>query len=341
MRCLKPLNTIVRVVRASRGLSFQARIAIDSQMSLNRLKVAFLGPPASFSHQAAAESFEKTDAELLPHVSFADAFTAVQHQVADYAVIPFENSTNGSVVQTLDLLADRSALYTDVEVCGEYYLTVHHCLLVRKGTYPSGWAGYDGSITKLYTHPQAWGQCENLLSQHFKGVERQDVSSTSKAAEIVSKETGEKAAAIASKFAAEYHGVDILKENIEDRADNTTRFLILRNTRVERTAQLDFEQASTLPTATTRKTLISFAIDHSSPGALANALLIFKAHGLNLTSINTRPSLKRAWQYIFFVECGRTPSDENKEAVLKALDDLRAETEFVRDWGSWKDQLSA
>lgn len=289
--------------------------------------------------QAAAESFEKTDAELLPHISFADAFTAVQRQTADYAVIPFENSTNGSVVQTLDLLADRSAQYTDVQVCGEYYLTVHHCLLVRKGTYPSGWAGYDGSITKLYTHPQAWGQCEDLLSQHFKGVERQDVSSTSKAAEIVSQETGEHAAAIASKFAAEYHGVDVLKDNIEDRADNTTRFLILRNTRVERTTQLEFEQPS-LSAVATKKTLISFAIDHSSPGALANALLIFKAHGLNLTSINTRPSLKRAWQYIFFVECGRTPSDENKEAVLRALDDLSHVTEFCRDWGTWNDQLS-
>lgn len=289
--------------------------------------------------QAATESFEKTDAELLPHISFADAFTAVQRQTADYAVIPFENSTNGSVVQTLDLLADRSTQYTDVQVCGEYYLTVHHCLLVRKGTYPSGWAGYDGSITKLYTHPQAWGQCEDLLSQDFKGVERQDVSSTSKAAEIVSQETGEHAAAIASKFAAEYHGVDVLKENIEDRADNTTRFLILRNTRVERTTQLEFKQPS-LSAVATKKTLISFAIDHSSPGALANALLIFKAHGLNLTSINTRPSLKRAWQYIFFVECGRTPSDENKEAVLKALDDLSHVTEFCRDWGTWNDQLS-
>lgn len=282
---------------------------------------------------------------MLPYVSFADAFAAVQGQDADYAVIPFENSTNGSVVQTLDLLADRNDLYKDVKVCGEYYLTVHHCLLVRRGTYPSGWSGYDGSITKLYTHPQAWGQCEAFLSQDFKGVERQDVSSTSKAAEIVSKETAERGAAIASRFAAEYHGVDVLKENIEDRPDNTTRFLVLRNVLAERIAQLEFEQPNAPSVqsrpihATTHKTLISFAIDHSSPGALANALLIFKAHGLNLTSINTRPSLKRAWQYIFFVECGRTPSDENKEAVLMALDDLRHVTEFCRDLGTWKDQL--
>jgi prephenate dehydratase len=180
-----------------------------------------------------------------------------------------------------------------------------------------------------------------LLSQYFKGVERQDVSSTSKAAEIVSKETEERGAAIASRFAAEYHGVDVLKENIEDRADNTTRFLIFRNMRAERTAQLELLGQDRPATPTTHKTLISFAIDHSLPGALANALLIFKAHGLNLTSINTRPSLKRAWQYIFFVECGRLPSDENKEAVLNALNDLRHVTEFCRDLGTWKDQLGA
>lgn len=214
--------------------------------------------------QAAAEAFGKTSAELQPCVSFAEAFAAVQQQTADYAVIPCENSTNGSVVQTLDLLADRNGLYNDVKVCSEYYLTVHHCLLVHKGSFPSGWAGYDGSITKLYTHPQAWGQCDTFLSRYFKGVERQDVSSTSKAAEIVSKETAERGAAIASRFAAEHHGVDVLQENIEDRADNTTRFLILRNVLAERTAQLAVEQAAT-NFAASHKTLISFTINHSSP----------------------------------------------------------------------------
>ncbi|CAI7579873.1 hypothetical protein N7527_003531 [Penicillium freii] len=311
------------------------------------LRVAFLGPLGSFSHQAAAESFCKLSAELQPQISFPDAFAALQNKKADYAVIPCENSTNGSVMQTLDLLADRDGLYKDVKVCGEYYLTVHHCLMVHKGTYPGGWADYDGSITKLYTHPQAWGQCETFLTKYFKGVERQDVASTSKAAEIVSKETTERGAAIANRFAAEQHGTDVLVENIEDRADNTTRFLIFRNVLDERTAQLKFEQPNP-PTLeaesalkTTHKTLITFTIDHSSPGALADALLIFKAHGLNLTSINTRPSLKKSWQYIFFVECGRTPSDENKEAVHKALNDLRHVTETCRDLGTWKDQLSA
>ncbi|KAJ5984448.1 hypothetical protein N7481_006547 [Penicillium waksmanii] len=299
-----------------------------------KLKVAFLGPLASFSHQAAAESFAKTSAELFPHVCFADAFAAVQQQEADYAVIPCENSTNGSVVQTLDLLADRSDLYKDVKSTRAHI----------RGGLPS----YDGKITKLYTHPQAWGQCDKFLAKYFKGVERQDVSSTSKGAEIVSKETeaDERGGAIASRFAAEYHGVDALEENIEDRADNTTRFLILRNILADRTAGLQFEQPN-VPNGgdaqphheATHKTLVSFSIDHSSPGALANALLIFKAHGLNLTSINTRPSLKRAWQYIFFVECSRTPCAENNDAVLKALNDLRGVTESCRDLGTWKDQL--
>lgn len=262
-------------------------------------------------------------------------------------MIPCENSTNGSVVQTLDLLSDRNNQYKDVKVCGEYYLTVHHCLLVHKGSYPSGWTGYDGSITKLYTHPQAWGQCEAVLSQYFKGVERQDVSSTSKAAEIISKEPTEKSAAIASRFAAEYHSVDVLKENIEDRADNTTRFLILKNVLSNRTTGncLGQPNAFTLQEQpahdATRKTLITFSIDHASPGALANALLIFKEHGLNLTSINTRPSLKRAWQYIFLVECSRVPSDENKDAVAKALHDLQHVTEHCRDLGTWEDQLGS
>ncbi|KAJ6171654.1 hypothetical protein N7470_000721 [Penicillium chermesinum] len=260
---------------------------------MDPLKVVFLGPLASFSHQvcvapqlkvtislldvgfansriqAAAESFAKSSSVLLPQASFADAFSAIQKQEADYAVIPCENSTNGSVVQTLDLLADRNNQYNDVKVCGEYYLTVRHCLLVNKGSYPNGWTGYDGSIRKLYTHPQVWGQCDKFLSQYFKDIERQDVSSTSKAAEIVAEEPNEKTAAIASRFAAEYHGVNVLKENIEDRADNTTRFLILRNVLVERTARLDLDISSLTTTQdeslNTHKTLISFSVNHTSP----------------------------------------------------------------------------
>lgn len=243
-------------------------------------------------------------------------------------------------MQTLDLLADRNSLYNDIQVCGEHYLTVHHCLLARKDTSPPY-----ASITKLYTHPQAWGQCEIFLSKHFKGVERQDVSSTSKAAEVVSKATSEVSAAIASKFAAEHHGLDILAENIEDKADNTTRFLVLRNLSSERTARITFDQVrgpvarERSELAVPRKTLISFLLSQDAPGALADALLVFKHHGMNLTSIGTRPSLRQAWRYVFFVEGQRVLTDENREAVDKILQSLRAVTEGCRDWGTWKDEL--
>ncbi|PWY85670.1 PDT-domain-containing protein [Aspergillus sclerotioniger CBS 115572] len=309
------------------------------------LKVAFLGPAASFSHQAAVESFGSS-AKLVPHVSFPDAFAAVQADKVDYAIIPCENSTNGSVVQTLDLLADPSGLYSDVKVCGEHYLTVHHCLLTRKGLLSLGPQNY-GSITKLYTHPQAWGQCEDFLERTFKGIERQDVSSTSKGAEIVSKGTTERSGAIASRFAAEYHGLDVSEENIEDKANNTTRFLVLRNVNSGRTSRLSFEdvkvsspaqgQASVTPTA--QKTLISFMIRQDCPGVLADALLIFKNQGMNLTSINSRPSQIRAWKYVFLVEGQYVPTNESQGAVSGIIDALQEVTEGCRHLGTWADQF--
>ncbi|KAF7592604.1 prephenate dehydratase [Aspergillus hancockii] len=304
--------------------------------------VTYLGPAASFSHQAAVDFFGKS-AELSPRVSFADAFTSVQQGEADYAIIPCENSTNGSVVQTLDLLADPNNLYQDVEVCGVHYLTVHHCLLARRGVFASQ-RDY-GSVTKLYTHPQAWGQCERFLGTHFRGIERQDASSTSKAGEIVSKETTEKCAAIASRFAAEFHGLEVLEENIEDKADNTTRFLVLRNIRSERTA-VHFEalkdccaQGAATSAPKARKTLVSFTVRQDTPGALAEALLTFKNYGMNLTSINSRPNQKINWQYVFLVECQTATSGENKGAVPKILAGLQSVTEICRHLGTWSESL--
>lgn len=309
------------------------------------VSVAFLGPTASFSHQAAVEAFG-TSAELFPRPSFADAFGAVQQEEVDYAIVPVENSTNGSVVQTLDLLADPEGIYGDLKVCGEHYLTVHHCLLARKGVMFPDQPDYN-IITKLYTHPQAWGQCENFLSIHFKGVERQDVSSTSKGAEIVSKETMESSAAIASRFAAEHHGLEVLAENIEDNTNNTTRFLILRNKKSKRSSQVPYEnikeaqlreQLSPLVEAR-KKNLISFRLRQDAPGALADALLIFKKYGLNLTSINTRPSQRAAWQYVFLVESQAASTVKCEEIANEAVTDLQGLTEACRYLGTWADRL--
>lgn len=264
-------------------------------------------------------------------------------------------------MQTLDLLADRQGLYHDVAICGEYYLPVHHCLLVKKGDDGSSEPPADitidpryKSITKLYTHPQAWGQCETFISRYFNGIEKQDVSSTSKAAEIVAQEATNSGAAIASKFAAEHHNLSILARNIEDDSENTTRFLLFRNKKAGSTAICG--QESTQPGRDTgdeeeagkkpkRKTLISFMIDHNSPGALADALVIFKKHGMNLTTINSRPGGIKPWQYIFFVECqghsAAQDDDDGDETVTKLMEDLKSVTESQRHLGSWNDTLGA
>ncbi|KAE8144275.1 Prephenate dehydratase-domain-containing protein [Aspergillus avenaceus] len=304
-----------------------------------RIKVTFLGPVASFSHQAAVEFFGES-AELLPRISFAHTLSAVQQNEADYAIIPCENSTNGAVVQTFDLLADPNNFYRDVKVCGAHYLTVHHCLLARRSVFTRP---YDyGSVTKLYTHPQAWGQCESFLGADLKGIERQDVSSTSKAADIVSKDT-ERSAAIASRFSAGHYGLEVLKEHIEDKGDNITRFLVLRNSGSECTESgplsdpINFRtpELSTSPVA--RKTLISFTVRQDTPGALADALLIFKSYGMNLTSINSRPSQKKNWQYVFFVECQGATLGEDDKAVAEILYRLQSVTEKCRHLGTWSE----
>jgi len=177
------------------------------------------------------------------------------------------------------------------------------------------------------------------------------VSSTSRAADIVSKEAGNCSAALASKFAAEYLDLDILTENIEDQADNTTRFLILGNansgsmTRQSLNETCAMDEASTVteqspPCYSAKwKTLISFTIDHNAPGALADALMIFKQHGTNLTSINSRPGGVRAWQYTFFVECEKAQRLYGDDTVDKIVRDLQRVTETCRDLGSWKDRL--
>ncbi|PYH40670.1 prephenate dehydratase PHA2 [Aspergillus saccharolyticus JOP 1030-1] len=303
------------------------------------IRVTFLGPIASFSHQAAVETFG-SQADLVPCISFADAFATLQEERADYAIVPCENSTNGSVVQTLDLLADPNGLYGNVKVCGEHYLTIHHCLLAHEGESSPVQQDYN-SITRLYTHPQAWGQCDKFLEKNLKGVERQDVSSTSKGAEIISKDTTARTAAIASRFAAEYHGLKVLAENIEDKANNTTRFLILMNIQANRTSDWEFEHIKASVTSGTakEKTLISFMVSQDRAGALADALLIFKTHDMNLTSINSRPSQVKAWKYMFLVEGHLTPTSRNEGTVSDLLQGLKRATEYCRHLGTWRDQL--
>lgn len=211
---------------------------------------------------------------------------------------------------------------------------MQHCLVSR--------ARQISSIRKLYSHPQAWGQCTRFLQQKLKHAERQDVSSTSKGCELVAQqeEAGEDVAAISSKMAAELYGVPVLFEGIEDRpGKNSTRFFVIRNRNVappfeQRLLGMDEGQAGKR-----HKSLITFTVPHTSPGSLADALSVFKTHGLNLTSINTRPSGEETWHYSFFVEFLGKREENGDGDVNRALRELDG---VVRGWrwlGSWEDAL--
>ena len=204
-------------------------------------------------------------------------------------------------------------------------------------------------IQRVYSHPQAFGQCEAFLSTYLKGVERREVSSTSHAASIVAKGSEEDdlpsgaAAAISSAVAADVHGLNIMATGIQDVEDNTTRFLIIQK------GHVDLEYQGLLPaklfaetgTETKRKALIAFSINHEAQGALANALLVFKNYGLNVTSINSRPSRIRPWHYIFLIEAGGKRELEDPDLVRMALEELDTTTEGNKWLGCWVDRSNA
>lgn len=252
------------------------------------------------------------------------------------------------MVFTLELLSDRDSEYRDVYVCGEAYLDVSHCILGKRNLRPSLESPHSSGsntptiasptpqkprtaplyslshIKRLYSHPQAFGQCEIFLRAHLKKVERIDVSSTSRAAELVKEDSTGESASISSLLAAKIHNIDVLAKGIEDREDNTTRFLILRK-------GIDEQACKTEKT----KSLICFTVDHQKPGALASALACFQNYHLNLTSINSRPTKIVPFQYIFFVEFEGSKLNDPLGKVENALGAL---DEFVLGWrwlGSW------
>ena len=294
--------------------------------------------------------------------SRSDVFFAIRDSTASYGVVPFENSSNGSVLTTVDLLIDRQRRTGDILVCGEIFLPVHHCLLGHAQGAPLAQSPISGSdkpsisswqpqrsrplydlskITRILSHIQAFGQCHIFLSTHLKGVECQEVSSTSKAAEMVAADASGKSAAISSALAADIHGLDILANGIQDRNDNVTRFFILRKGSFRQPPVSLQEPAANEGQDVKWKTMVAFRVDHQASGALANALLSFKSFDLNLTSINSRPSHFRPWHYIFLVEFDGRRELDGTGQVNRALEELSKSTGGWSWLGSWVNQLES
>lgn len=260
-----------------------AALALESN-----LRICYLGPPATFTHQAARSKFGAS-VEYHPAGSIADVFAAVENGNADYGVVPIENSTEGAVTHTFDQFTG-----TTLKICAEIYLPISLCLMSSVSS---------EKVSRICSKQEALGQCRRWLNANMSGIEFDAVNSTTLAAEMASKSD---CAAIASRFAAELYGLDILAENIQDVSGNTTRFLVIGRTCSEPTGE--------------DKTSIYFGIK-DKVGALHDALDTLKINGINMSKIESRPSGDKVWEYVFFVDFEGHADSPNVKKALEEMED--------------------
>ncbi len=265
------------------------------------IRVAYLGPKATYTHLAARHYFG-SGCHFIPCGSITEVMEAVSKGNAVYGMVPVENSTEGSVSQTLDEMAQ-----SDLSVCGEAVERIHHCLLANR----TDLAG----ITEVFSHPQSLAQCRRWLQVHLPGAKLTEVASNAMAAQAASQKPG--TAAIAAKLAAEVYGLSVLIENIEDNARNRTRFWVV-------------SQEARKPSDADKTALLISIKDE--PGSLYAMLAVFERNGVNLTKIESRPSKMEAWEYLFFIDIIGNITHPN---VAQALDEVRVASLWVRVLGNY------
>jgi chorismate mutase / prephenate dehydratase len=264
------------------------------------LRVAYLGPEHTYTHEAARNRFGAS-ASFLPEPSIASVFQALENSRADYGVVPVENSTEGSVSLTLDLLID-----TPLCIIGEILLPIRHALMARTDA---------GNFSRIVSHQQSLGQCRNYLAANYPHCELEAVPSNSFAARKAASDASY--AAIASIAAARANGLNVIAENIQDVAQNTTRFLVLGR--------------EAMTPSGTDKTGLVFALPERA-GALHGALTLFARQRINLTMIQSRPQRERPWAYVFFVDLQGHREDAK---VRRALSALEKQALFLKVLGSY------
>jgi len=265
------------------------------------LDIAFLGPEGTFTHAAALKHFGHS-VKTTAMGSIDQVFREVESGACQYGVVPVENSIEGVVNHTLDMLVNSSLM-----ICGEVELRIHHHLLSNEES-------VDG-ITKVYSHQQSLAQCRAWLDTHLLKAERVSVNSNAEGARLAA---GEKnSAAIAGESAAELYELSVLMKNIENEADNTTRFLVLG-------------QHETLPSDNDKTSLLFSA--PNKPGALQEMLACFSDNGVSLTRIESRPSRKGMWEYVFFVDI---EGHAQEATVALALDKLNSRASMIKLLGSY------
>lgn len=264
------------------------------------MRVSYLGPVATFTHLAGLKKFG-SQVEYKPANTITDVFSEVERGNCDYGVVPVENSIEGAVNHTLDMLVD-----SDLKICSEILLDISHNLMAKCPL---------NQIKRIYSKSQVFGQCRLWLESNLPTRELIDSSSTTRAAEIAQKEKG--SAAIASSLAARVYKLNVLAESIEDSPHNMTRFLVIGKNEAKQTGK--------------DKTSVVFSIK-DRVGALHDMLLSFKAAKINLTKIESRPSKKKVWDYYFFMDM---EGHKNDIIVKKALDKLEKKCYFLKILGSY------
>lgn len=275
---------------------------ISASRSLEEpLKVACLGPLATFTHLAALRHFGSST-KFIPVEPIKSIFEEVDSGRADYGVVPIENSNEGIVSYTLDMFVDY-----DLMISAEILLEISQNLISKSGD--------RARIKHIYSHPHATAQCKEWLEKNMRAVAVIDTTSTAKAAEIASRD--EDAAAIASEAAAKIYDLRFVARDIEDRRHNFTRFLVIGRTHSPKTGK--------------DKTSIMFSVK-DRPGALYDILAPFKKSKINLTKIESRPSKRKAWEYIFFVDMEGHIEDK---VVMKAIKGMKKDCLFLKTLGSY------
>jgi chorismate mutase/prephenate dehydratase len=264
------------------------------------ITVAYPGPPGSFTHEAAVSRFGSS-VRYTATRDIASVFTELAQRRADYGVVPVETSMAGGVSDTLDMFPDY-----DETLCGEIVLDIHLNLLARSA---------EEDITTIYSKPEALSQCRGWLATNCPHADQVDVATTSKAAEMVAQAPG--AAAVASRLSAELYGLSVVAANIEDHARNRTRFLVLGHDPVG-------------PTGADKTTVMVTIKDEV--GALFRLLRPIEKYEINLSWIESRPSKREAWDYVFFLDMAGHAGDE---PLSRLIDELRQHASYLRVLGSF------
>lgn len=272
-----------KAIRAIYREIMSASLALEKDLT-----IAYFGPEATNTHQAARSKFGMS-VRYVAQVSINDVFDAVARHSADYGVVPIENSTEGAVNHTLDMFME-----SNLRICAQILLPIENHLAAKIPR---------EEIRKIYTHPQVFGQCRQWLRHNLPNVDHIEVSSTPRAAELAAGDST--AAAITGRMAAEVFGLTIIEESIQDIPNNTTRFLVIGHT-------------PSPPTGNDRTSLM-FCI-RDEPGALFHALEPFNRLQISMSKIESRPSKRKAWEYFFFADVDGHASEPKLDEALRELE---------------------